>query len=180
MKPPGTLAGSGSIPGLRPRFPGRHQPRTSNIPISNREKEACFFAPSRGGCFSPPAFRPRLPARVPPPEIELQKVPSLKNSNRERLRLETVATPTNQTPALHPNREKEARLRQAKLGSPVGEGVHHPPGLALGVSPVRRIKDPNTPIDPPKTGRKSKSAPSRIVSINNEADHLFCSSYGRF
>jgi hypothetical protein len=27
---------------------------------SNREKEAWFFGPSRGGCFSPPAFRPRF------------------------------------------------------------------------------------------------------------------------
>src|SRR5580658_9933523 len=55
---------------------------------SNRELEALFFGPSRGGSFlsDPPAFWRRLRRRVPPPEIQIQQVSSLKNSNRESLR----------------------------------------------------------------------------------------------
>jgi hypothetical protein len=49
-------------------------------------------------------------------------------SNRESLRLEINATPTKQSPALRPNREKEAWF-----SAPVGEGVYLPPGFGLGV-----------------------------------------------
>ena len=93
MKPPGTNAGSGSISRLAPQFADR-QPRipqpsvpdASNVQNSNREclrletgvtqtkqriaigsnreKEASFFGPSRGGCFSPPAVRPRCRRRL--------------------------------------------------------------------------------------------------------------------
>ena len=45
-----------------------------------------------------PSFLPSPPTRLANPRI----------SNRERLRLETVVTPTKQTPALRSNREKEA------------------------------------------------------------------------
>src|SRR5271155_2532422 len=44
--------------------------RRLNPKISNREKEAPFFGPSTGGCFSPPAVRSRLRRRVPPPKIQ--------------------------------------------------------------------------------------------------------------
>jgi hypothetical protein len=54
--------------------------------------------------------------------------PPYRNSNREALRLETPSTQTKQSTDPHPNREKEAWF-----SAPVGEGVHHPPGLGLGV-----------------------------------------------
>src|SRR5271168_2949007 len=61
------------------------QTKQTPEPHSNRELEALFFGPSRGGSFlsDPPAFRPRPRRRVPPPEIQSQQVSSLKNSNRE-------------------------------------------------------------------------------------------------
>src|SRR5271155_3480723 len=97
--------------------------RRLNPKISNREKEAPFFGPSRGGCFSPPAVRSRLRRRVPPPKIQIQQVSSLKISNRESLRLE------NNTTQRHSNRELGA-----VFSAPVGEGVYLPPGLGLGVA----------------------------------------------
>jgi hypothetical protein len=84
--------------------------KQSTAPHSNREKEACFFGPSRGGCFSPPAVRPRLRRRAPPPKIQIPQVSSLKNSNREPLRLGIDVTQTKQTIQHHSNREKEACL----------------------------------------------------------------------
>jgi|HubBroStandDraft_1064217.scaffolds.fasta_scaffold292673_2 hypothetical protein len=77
---------------------------------SNREKEACFFGPSRGGSFlsDPPAFRPRLCRPAPPSEVQSHRSPKHHNSNREALRLETHLTQTKQTTGDHSNREKDA------------------------------------------------------------------------
>jgi len=47
------------------------QTKRSPAPSSNREKEACFFGPSRGGCFSPPAVRPRFCRRVTGLEVRI-------------------------------------------------------------------------------------------------------------
>jgi hypothetical protein len=95
-------------------------------PTSNREKEACFS--SRGGCFSPPAVRPRRRRRVLPAEIQIHPARRRQDSNRECIRLENDLTYRKQTTHNHSNREKEACFSDA-----VGEGVHHPPGLGLGV-----------------------------------------------
>jgi hypothetical protein len=95
---------------VRPAFLAPPLTRLPNPRISNREKAASFFGPSRGGSFlsDPPAFRPRLPHRVPPQEIEAQQMSNFRNSNRESLRLETVVTPTKQTTRHRSNRELEA------------------------------------------------------------------------
>src|SRR5271163_4979340 len=105
------------LPSFRQPSPARRL----NPKISNREKEAPFFGPSRGGCFSPPAVRSRLRRRVPPPKIQIQQVSSLKISNRESLRLKNNATQTKQTTQRHSNRELGA-----VFSAPVGEGVYLP------------------------------------------------------
>jgi hypothetical protein len=79
-------------------------------PDSNREKEAPFFGPSRGGSFlsDPPAFRPRFHRPAPSTEPQTHPIPNDQNSNRESLRLEINVTPTKQRPDPDSNREKEA------------------------------------------------------------------------
>jgi hypothetical protein len=91
LRIPGTNAGSGSISRLGGRFADRLPkiPRpgltnVSNFRNSNREKEAPFFGPSRRGCFSPPAFRPRLSNREPPPKVKSHPSPRHQDSNREK------------------------------------------------------------------------------------------------
>jgi hypothetical protein len=53
---------------------------------SNREKEAWFFGPSRGGSFlsDPPTFRPRTRRRIHPAELQIHPTPRHQNSNREK------------------------------------------------------------------------------------------------
>src|SRR5271154_3721846 len=62
----------------------------------------------RGGSFlsDPPAFRPRLRRRIHSAKHQIQPTLSLKNSNRETIRLETRATPTKQRSEATSNREK--------------------------------------------------------------------------
>src|SRR5277367_5782848 len=52
----------------------------------------------------------------------------IKFSNRKSLQLEPPEIKTKKTTQPHSNREKEAWF-----SAPVGEGVHHPTGLRLGV-----------------------------------------------
>src|SRR5271156_2037096 len=62
------------------------QPGDINGPTSsNRELEALFFGPSRGGSFlpDPPAVRPRLRRRAHPAEVQMHPSPKHQNSNRE-------------------------------------------------------------------------------------------------
>jgi hypothetical protein len=61
----------------------------------------------RGGCFSPPAVRPRFSRRVPRGKFKSNKCRASKNSNREPLRLEINVTQTKQTPEHRFNRELE-------------------------------------------------------------------------
>jgi len=116
---------------------------------SNRELEACFYGPSRGGCFSPPAVRPRLRRRVPPAEPQIHPAPNHQNSNRESLRLETHATTTKQRPDYCSNRELEALLSapSSPLNTPALRQSNHrrtgdrkpsihgssPSGMAAGI-----------------------------------------------
>src|SRR5271168_4767534 len=60
------------------------QSKQRTEPSSNRELEALFFGPSRGGSFlpDPPAVRPRL-RRVCPTEVQMHPSPKHQNSNRE-------------------------------------------------------------------------------------------------
>jgi hypothetical protein len=51
---------------------------------SNREEEACFFGPSRGGCFRPPAVRPSSCRRARPAEVRIHPGTRNQNSNREK------------------------------------------------------------------------------------------------
>jgi len=125
--------------------------RTKQKPesISNREEEAYFFGPSTGGCFSPPAVRPRS-TRLDPLRT---RDPYPKNSNRESLRLEINVTQTKQTTEHSSNREIEALF-------------HVPPNA----SPNRRT--------PPDELEKHKTAPPNFVAIKNHPHSLFCWSYG--
>jgi hypothetical protein len=143
-------------------------------PVSNRELEASFFGPSRGGCFSPPAVRPRLSRRVPPAKLEIPRTPNHQNSNREFMRLEIHVTPTKQRPGLVSNRELEALF-----SAPVGEGVYLPPGLGLDVgrdlSGVRGASDVQNSN---REGRRLETGVTptkqRIrVSSNRELEPLF-------
>ncbi len=59
---------------------------------SNREKEAWFFGPSRGGCFSPPAVRPRRGRREPHAEIQIHPTQTPEESNRKPKLLQTHVT----------------------------------------------------------------------------------------
>jgi len=160
MKPPGTNAGSRSISPLgewladrRPKMPCLGLIHASTVQnsnregirletaatqtkqrigtCSNREKEAVFFGPSREGCFSPPAFRPRFSRRQRPAKTHIHRAASDQNSNREGIRLETAVTQAKQRIGTCSNREKEAcfstsKLRRApKLGSRGGDGNTH-------------------------------------------------------
>src|SRR5271156_3132482 len=87
---------------------------------------AGFPATSRGGRFGPPAFRPRLRRRAPPPKVQTQHLSNLKNSNREAVRLEITVTTTKQRTPSSSNRENKA------CSTFVGAAVHYRPGLALG------------------------------------------------
>ena len=64
----------------------------------------------------------------PSPAADLPNQKGEQKANRERLRLETIATRTKQKPQPISNRENAACFF-----SQVGEGVHLPPGLGLGV-----------------------------------------------
>jgi hypothetical protein len=163
MKPPGTNAGSGSIYRLGPQLAGRPsiitRPNLSGTAnaqnsnrecirletavtqtrqrvriSSNREKEAWFFGPSRGGSFlsDPPAFRPRLCRREPMAKTHIHPAATDRNSNREGFRLETTATQTKQRIPISSNREKEAwhspsKFYRAPGPRNVGGRVHHAP-----------------------------------------------------
>src|SRR5271168_2082119 len=61
------------------------QSKQRTEPSSNRELEALFFGPSRGGSFlpDPPAVRPRLRRRAHPAEVQMHPNPKHQNSNRE-------------------------------------------------------------------------------------------------
>jgi hypothetical protein len=132
---------------------------------SNREKEALFFGPSRGGSLfsDPPAFRPRLPHRVPAPEIELQQVPSLKNSNRESLRLEIVVTQTKQRLALRSNREIDALFP-----NPID-----PPSAT-------RQNAPASPRRPPANSKNENTLPSFMFRLKGTPILCFLQLADRF
>src|SRR5271155_5716373 len=117
-----TLRGSGSISRLRLRFADRRPKipgpglcdfklRAFSIVSSNREKEACFFGPSRGGVFMPSpttaTSKSKTPAgclryagenrkRLPPKVLRLKRRPILcfvrvaRDFNRTMLRLEIL------------------------------------------------------------------------------------------
>src|ERR1700690_1340877 len=72
----------------------------------------------RGGCFSPPAVRPRLCRRVRPAEVQIQPSPRHQISNREAIRLEIRATPTKQRMEAASNREKTPAFQTQFRGSP--------------------------------------------------------------
>jgi hypothetical protein len=163
MKPPGTNAGSDSISRLAPQLADRQPrippPSTSNAPnsqnsnrecfrletavtqrkertqaSSNREIEALFFGPSRGGSFlsDPPAVRPRFRGRVNPAKLQIPPSREHQNSNRESLQLETAVTQTKQTVPLSSNREVEALFSTAKrlqITIPADRGRPNRPAL---------------------------------------------------
>jgi len=95
-------------------------------------------------------------------------------SNRESLRLETPATQTKKTTQPHSNREKEAWF-----SAPVGEGVHHPTGLRLGVgsdlvgtpgaSDIQISNRESPRLETPATQTKQKTQ----HRSNREAEALF-------
>jgi hypothetical protein len=127
--------------------------------ISSREKEATFFGPSRGGCFSPPAVRPRLSRQVPPPKTQIQQLPSLKISNREPLRLEINVTQTKQTTRHRSNREKEACFSPPMLAKPrFGQRANHKTYIAAE----------------PRTQQKRNRPPPTFVAIKKNFCRLFC------
>jgi hypothetical protein len=114
---------------------------------SNRELEAYFFGPSRGGRFSPPAVRPRRCCNVPPAKHQIQPIPILKNSNRESLRLEINVTPTKQRPDLDSNRELEAYFFGPSRG---------------GCFPVRQHFGGSPPAVRPRLSSRVRPAEPRI------------------
>ncbi len=163
MKPPGTNAGSDSISRLAPQFADRRpripRPSLPNAPkaqnsnreslrletvvtqrkertqaSSNREKEACFFGPSRGGSFlsDPPAVQPRFRRRVNPAKVQIPPSPVHRNSNRESLRLETVVTHRKERRRTSSNREVAALFSTAKrlqITIPADRGRPNRPAL---------------------------------------------------
>jgi|SRR5580658_2598142 hypothetical protein len=195
MKPPGTNAGSGSISRVAQRFADRRpkipllrfsddsnvqdsnrecirlktavtQTKERMRTTSNREKEAPFFGPSRGGSFlsDPPAFRPRLYGREPEAKVRSHPSPTHQNPNRECIRLETAVTQTKQRIRITSNREKRSAFFDVEIES-------RPQGLD-------RVEAMATPTA--TAGEKSKSAPPKSVAIKTEADRLFCWSYEKF
>src|ERR1700689_1784416 len=128
--------------------------KASGSSISPQRRE-----PSRGGCFSPPAFRPRFCRRAPPAETQIQQLSSLKNSNRECKRLEIIRNQPKRTTPTSSNREKSDVFATRKW---------------------RPHLRPNGDKNPPKRCKKSKSAPPKSVAIKPDADALFSVSYGRF
>jgi hypothetical protein len=207
MKPPGTNAGSGSISRLGGRFADRrpkipclgsfHASTLQNSnrerirletavtqtkqrigTCSNREKEALSFGPSRGGCFGPPAVRPRFSHRQPPAKTHIHRAATDRNSNREGIRLETAATQTKQRIGTCSIREKEACFFDVELASrpkafPSGLRQHPQPRREGGAPPPLRTATSTA-------GQKSKSPPPKSVAIETEADRLFWWSYGEF
>jgi hypothetical protein len=77
---------------------------------SNREKEAWFSDPSRGGSFvsDPPAVRPRRCRREPRAKIHIHPSRSHQKSNRKPNLLETHLTPTKYAIASPSNRKETA------------------------------------------------------------------------
>ena len=109
---------------LRLETPATQTKRTAQ-PHSNREKEACFSPPVGEGVYLPL----RLGLGVGWHLGGMRAASDSQNSNREGRRLESGVKQTKQRIRVSSNREKEACFP-----APVGEGVHHPPGLALGVN----------------------------------------------
>ena len=77
--------------------------RENGVRSQTTASSTCRGGPSVPFTDGPPGFRPFF--SLPNPPVCLR---SLKNSNREALRLETNVTPTKQTAAIASNREKEA------------------------------------------------------------------------
>ena len=142
MKPPGTNAGSGSIPRLTPQSAG-HRPRIPafvgeglvsrpsrlSAPNSNREplrleivvtqtKQSIAVDSNREkiACFSSPKTG-QIPFRLDPSHLNRPGPHPLKGeqkANRECFRLETAVTRTKQSIAIDSNREKTACFSAAK------------------------------------------------------------------
>jgi hypothetical protein len=114
-------------------------------PHSNRELEAHFFGPSRGGSFlsDPPAVRPRLRRRARPAETQIHLSPRDRNSNRKSMRLESPATPTH----FQSNREKST----GSTGTPacVGSRRSHPANHNRAAQTSTKPK-PKTPTTLPR------------------------------
>jgi hypothetical protein len=66
-----------------PNQPGQTSPKARSLARKRRR-------PSRGGCFSPPAFRPRFCRRAPPSKIQIHPSPSHRISKRKPKLLETL------------------------------------------------------------------------------------------
>jgi hypothetical protein len=182
-----------------PVTPTKH----SIAPSSNREKEAWFFGPSRGGCFSPPAVRPRHCRRERQAEIQTHPSPTHQNSNRKPKSLETHLTPTKHSLTPRSNRKKTAYSNHRIGLVLVGEGRLSPPATAaLWPSPrVQNLRtaQPNPsrgqmmsrrePLGsqalkaeitsrktPGKGGKKAKKGPLTFVAIKNTPDSLLSAS----
>ena len=76
-----------------PNQPGQTNPKARSLARKRRR-------PSRGGCFSPPAFRPRFCRRAPPSKIQIHPSPSHRISNRKPKLLETLQLQQNKQPRL--------------------------------------------------------------------------------
>jgi hypothetical protein len=140
---------------------------------SNRELEALFLGPSRGGSLfsDPPAFRPRFSGQVPSAKPQIRPPLRHENSNRESIRLEIVVTQTKQTTELHSNRELEALFS-------IGSGVMIQPDETLTTE--RSSSHQNAIPSPRKLSgelERLKIPPPISVSIKNHPDPLFCWSY---
>jgi hypothetical protein len=176
-------------------------------PHSNREKAACFYGPSRAGCFSPPAVRPRLCRRERQAEIQIHPSPTHQKSNRKPKLLETHVTPTKHSLAPRSNRKKTAYSNHRIGLVLVGEGRLSPPATAAlwpsprvqnlrtaQPNPSRRQKmsrrdslgsqllkiETTLRETPGNDGEKAKGAPLIFVSGRKTSDPLFCSSCKEF
>src|ERR1700690_1728158 len=91
-----------------------------SVPLTDAQPGFLPRAKPRGRPSVRPSSLPPPPTRLPKPRVRADDSarrntdsnrecrPSLKNSNRESLRLETDVTQTKQTPEPHSNRELEA------------------------------------------------------------------------
>jgi hypothetical protein len=123
----------------------------------------------RGGSFlsDPPAFRPRLRRRVAPPKIQIQRGSSLKNSNRESLRLEIHVTQTKQKLALCSNRELEALFFGPSRGGCFSPPAVRPRSTTSAPQPTRHVNRKNSNREPLRRVRADDSA-----RRNDEVSHL--------